>query len=133
VLMRIFRICKTLICPPNSMLQDAGHRILLDPIALCLLLNQLEFSDRQSSRLQNRVRIGSTVVLRNVATKERLILHIVKDQKACPEQGIVSFTSIIGSTLIGLRRGDVARVNTAQGELKFKLLKVNYSATNLSQ
>ncbi len=132
MLMHIFRFCKTLICPPNSVFQDASHRILLNPLALCLLLNRLEFCDSQASRLENRVRVGCTVTLRNVLSQEMLTLRIVKDEKARPAEGIVLFTSMIGVALLGLRCGDVAQVKTSQGELEWELIAVNHSATDLS-
>ncbi len=114
------------------MFQDASQRIFLNPVALCLLLNRLAFCDSEISRLENRVRVGSTVTLRNVFSQEVLTLRIVKDEKARPAEGIVSFTSIIGVALLGLRSGDVAQVRTAQGEFEWELVAVVHSATNLS-
>lgn len=132
MLMRIFRSCKTLICPSNSMLQEADHRILLNPIALCLLMNRLEFCDSQTSRLENRVRIGSKVILRSVTTEERLELRIVEQEKALPAKGFVSFTSVIGSALLGLRSSDVAQVNTPQGEVEWQVISVNNVDGNIN-
>lgn len=131
MLMRIFRFCKTLICPTSSMFHEAGPRIFLDPVALSLLLNRLELCESQISRLQNRVRVGSTVVLRNESNGKHLTLRIVKSEKACPAKGIVSFTSLIGAALLGLRCGDVAEVKSTQGELKWRLVSVNQDGSGV--
>jgi transcription elongation factor GreA len=127
VLMRIFRYCKTLICPTNSIFQEASYRILLDPISLCLLLNRLEFCNSQTSRLENRVRIGSTVLLRNESTFEYLTLRLVKGEKAYPSKGVVSFTSVIGVALLGLRCGDVAQIKTSEGECEWQIFTVSHN------
>jgi transcription elongation factor GreA len=127
VLMRIFRSCKTLICPTNSILQEAGYRILLNPISLCFLLDRLEYCNSQTSRIENRVRLGSTVLLRNESTREYLTLRIVKDEKAYPSKGIVSFTSIIGFALLGLRCGDIAHIKTYRGVFDWQLFTVSHN------
>lgn len=130
MLMHLFRSSKTSICRSNSMLLKAEYRILMDPIELCLLLGRLEFCANQTSRLENRVRIGSKVILKNIATEEPLELWIVNLEKASPLKGLVSFTSAIGAALLGLRCGDVAQVNTPYGVLKWQLISVNNYSEN---
>lgn len=127
MLKRIFRFCKTLICPSNSILQEAGYRILLNPISLFFLLDRLEFCNSQTSRIENRIRLGSTVLLRNESTREYLTLRIVKDEKAYPSKGIVSFTSVIGVALLGLRCGDVAHIKTSEGEFDWQIFTVSHN------
>tara|TARA_R110000751_G_scaffold15290_1_gene49200 strand:+ start:4652 stop:4960 length:309 start_codon:yes stop_codon:yes gene_type:complete len=96
-------------------------------MALGELLDRLEFCGSQSASIENRVRIGSTVLIRNEATLEYLTLRIVKDQKAYPSKGIVSFTSVIGFALLGLRCGEMAHVKTAKGELQWLLFSVSHN------
>lgn len=127
MLMRIFRSCKTLICPSHSIFQEAGFRILLDPISLCLLLDRLELCSNIASRLENIVRPGSTVLVRNESTLEYVTLRIVKDEKAYPSKGIVSFTSVIGAALLGLRCGDVAQIKTSEGECEWQIFTVSHN------
>ena len=107
------------------MLLEADQRILLNPIVLCFLMDRLEFCDSQTSRLENRIFIGSKVILQNISTKERMSLRIVKQDKAKPAKGVVSFTSVVGSALLGLRCGDVAQLNTPQEQVELRVISVN--------
>ncbi|WP_342807734.1 GreA/GreB family elongation factor [Alteromonas sp. M12] len=123
--MHFIRSYKTLICRSNSKLQKTEYKTLMDPIRLCWLLGRLEFCANQTSRLENRVRIGSNVILKNLATEESLELRVVNLENANLTQGLVPFTSAIGASLLGLRCGDVAQVNTPYGSLRWQVLSVN--------
>ncbi|GAC23043.1 hypothetical protein GMES_0743 [Paraglaciecola mesophila KMM 241] len=131
MLMRIFRLFKTLLCPPDFMLQDAGYRILLNPMALSSLLNRLAFCDGEGACHRDCVRIGSTVVLRNMLNNEPLTVRIVLAERPQPAQGVVSVTSMIGASLLGLRCGDMVTLKRPCGELKWELMVVNQSATEI--
>ena len=131
MLMRIFRLFKTLLCPPDFMLQDAGYRILLNPMALSSLLNRLAFCDGEGASHRDCVRIGSTVVLRNMLNNEPLTVRIVLAERPQPAQGVVSVTSMIGASLLGLRCEDIVTLKRPCGELKWELMVVNRSATEI--
>lgn len=125
----MFRSCKTLICPSNPIFQEANFRIFLNPIALTLLLNRLVLCESKTSRIENRVRIGSTVILRNSLTQEQLTLTIVQGEEACPAQGIISFSSPLGSELLGLRCGDIAKISTPTEQINWEVMTVNHGMT----
>ncbi|MDN4501607.1 GreA/GreB family elongation factor [Alteromonadaceae bacterium BrNp21-10] len=124
--MRMFRSGKTLICPSHPIFQEASHRTLMDPIALSLLLNRIEFSDSRISRFEGRVRAGSTVVVKNTTSKEQFKLRIVESEKANPAKGMVSFTSLMGTELLGRRCGEMAKIRTSNGETKWEIVTVNH-------
>jgi transcription elongation factor GreA len=110
------------------MFQEAGYRILMDPLELRSLLNRIEFSDSRTSRLEGRIRVGSSVVVKNLITGEQLNLHIVTGKNADPVQGKVSFTSVIGAQLLNLRCNETLTVNTSGGALMWKIVTVNHQS-----
>ncbi|MBU2870818.1 GreA/GreB family elongation factor [Colwellia sp. E2M01] len=122
----IFRSGKTSICPSNIIFKKAGFRRLSDPIAIAFMLDNLAFCQTRASRLQNRVRVGSTVILKNINTQEVLTLKITLDEKPHIEKGIISFSSILGTQLLGLRCGDITKTNTEAGQLHWEILTVNH-------
>lgn len=126
MLMRIFRFSNTLNCPIRSIFQQAGLPSLMDPFELNILLNRLEFSQSRTSRFERRVRVGSTVQIVNLITQEQLKLCIVQGKKANLANGEVSFSSPMGSELLGLHCGDIVQVNTSVGALKWKIISVNH-------
>ncbi|WP_252738709.1 GreA/GreB family elongation factor [Psychrosphaera sp. B3R10] len=97
----------------------------MDPMALHSLLSRLEASNKKSSRLERRVRIGSHLVLQNVATKEQVHLQIVKDKNTDPMMKDLLYTSVLGCELLGLRRGEVVVVKTSNGVAKWKIITIN--------
>ncbi|GHB69532.1 hypothetical protein GCM10008107_18570 [Psychrosphaera saromensis] len=99
----------------------------MNPITLCSLLDRLEFSNSQVSRLENRTRVGSTVGLKNLSTKEQFDLHIVEGEKNIPLIETVSYTSVLGCELLGLRFGEVAKIKTSAGVAKWQVISINNS------
>ncbi|WP_286872861.1 GreA/GreB family elongation factor [Idiomarina sp. UBA4520] len=83
--------------------------MLMDPIELSLLLERLEFSQQKSSRLLGRVTVGSSVTVRNRNTNEKITVTLVPPELADPESQLISFISPLGSSLLGLRLGDVSK------------------------
>lgn len=131
MLVRIFGSCKTLSCFSHPMFQEAGHRLLMHPLALCLLLDRLAFSDSRSSRFEGRIRLGSRVALKHWLTGEQLSVQIVTSEEAHPAKGKVSFTSLIGAELLGLRCGDIANLTMSDGEIKWQVVSVNHNVKQL--
>ena len=107
------------------MFHNSSYRVLMDPMALCLLLSRLESSNSQTSRLENRARVGSTVILKNVSTNEKTQLHIGEVAMPNSVMEVVPYTSVLGCELLGLRLGEVARIKTAIGVVKWKVISIN--------
>ena len=125
MLMRMFRPCKGLVCSANPIFQNAGQRMLMDPIELSLLLERLEFSQQKSSRLLGRVTVGSSVTVRNRNTNEKITVTLVPPELAEPESQLISFISPLGSSLLGLRLGDVAVTEFGRRIEKWDVVAVN--------
>jgi len=125
VLMRMFRPCKGSVCLGNPIFQNAGQRMLMDPIELSILLERLEFSQKQSSRLLGRITVGSSVTIKNRVTREKLTVTLVPPELAEPEEQMISFISPLGSALLGLKLGDVAVTEFGRRTDKWDVISVN--------
>lgn len=130
MLKRVFRFCKISDCLSNPIFQEAGQQMLIDPVELSILLNRLEFSESKRAVSEKRIRVGASVVLRNVNTMEQVRIKLVPPELADTDERLVSFISPLGSTLLGLRVGDIAIVNINDTSIKWEVLTVNQ---NLSQ
>jgi len=73
----------------------------------------------------DEVRIGSEVTIREEDGDEDETYIIVGAAEANPREGKISLESPIGSALIGCKKGDKVRVKTPNGEVVFKIRKVN--------
>lgn len=107
------------------MFQEASLRVLSNPLALNLLLNRLDYCNSTASRTENRVRVGNSVLVENLTTLERLTFRLVECEKANPERGKVSFTSRIGTQLLGLAFGEIAYVRSNHSEVKWRVISIN--------
>ena len=125
MLMRMFRPCKGSVCLGNPIFQNAGQRMLMDPIELSILLERLEFSQKQSSRLLGRITVGSSVTIKNRVTREKLTVTLVPPELAEPEEQMISFISPLGSALLGLKLGDVAVTEFGRRTDKWDVISVN--------
>jgi len=125
VLKRAFRFCKTSVCPSNPIFQEAGQQMLIEPVELSILLNRLEFSESKGALIEKRIRVGASVVLRNVKTIEQVKVRLVPPELADTDNYMVSFISPLGSTLLGLRVGDIATIIVKDISIKWEILMVN--------
>ena len=71
-----------------------------------------------------KVSIGSTVRILDVEYDEELEYKIVGSTEANSLKGKISNESPLGRALIGAKEGNVVKVETEAGELKYKLLKI---------
>lgn len=72
----------------------------------------------------DEVRIGSTVTIREDGEDDDEIYKIVGAAEANPGEGKISQKSPIGSALIGKRKGSKVKVQTPNGEIKFKIINI---------
>lgn len=125
MLMRMFRPCRGAACVGNPIFQNAGQRMLMDPIELSILLERLEFSQQSSSRLLGRITVGSAVTIKNELTKEKVTVTLVPPELAEPENQLISFISPLGSVLLGLKLGDIAVTEFGRRTDKWDIISVN--------
>ena len=78
----------------------------------------------ESDMKDDVVNLGSTVVVLDCDFEEEIEYSIVGTNEADPMKGKISDRSPIGSALIGKTVGDEFTVDTPDGGVKFKVLKV---------
>jgi transcription elongation factor GreA len=88
-------------------------------------LNRLEFSESKEALMEKRIRVGTSVVLRNVKTMEQVKVRLVPPEMVDTDSYLVSFISPLGSSLLGLRVGDMATVIVKDISIKWEVLTVN--------
>jgi transcription elongation factor GreA len=72
----------------------------------------------------DEVRIGGTVTIRDMDTKEEERYTIVGPAEANPSVGRISQKSPIGAALLGRRKKDKVKVETPGGTVIFQIMKI---------
>lgn len=72
----------------------------------------------------DEVRVGSRIQIRDMQTKEEFTYDIVGSSEADPFKGKISNLSPIGSALLHKKKGASVKVNTPNGVLTYKLVKI---------
>ena len=80
------------------------------------------------SKINNdgKVIFGSTVLLQNLDTKEKIDYKIVGKDEADLKLKLIYFKSPIGKGLIGKNKGDLIEVTTPAGIKNFEIIDVKY-------
>ena len=80
------------------------------------------------SKLDNdgKVIFGSTVLLQNLDTNEKIDYKIVGKDEADLKHKLIYFKSPIGKGLIGKNKGDLIEVTTPAGIKNFEIIDVKY-------
>ena len=71
------------------------------------------------------VNIGCTVKLYDEEFDEEVEYKIVGSTESDPKNGLISNESPVGKAILGKRAGEVVKVETPNGMLTFKILKIN--------
>jgi transcription elongation factor GreA len=71
-----------------------------------------------------RVDVGERVRLHDLDSGERLELELVGPLEADPSEGRISVVSPLGKAVVGLRRGQIAGVDTPLGRRRVKVVAV---------
>lgn len=92
-------------------------------------IHQLEAMLRTAVLIENdgamdEVRIGSTVTIRDLETKDEERYTIVGPAEANPAVGRISQKSPIGAALIGRRKKEKVKVETPGGAMAFQIIKI---------
>ena len=86
------------------------------------LIDNAEIVEETTSK--DRVGIGSTVTIMDVAEKEKLEFRIVGSQEANPAKGRISDDSPVGKALMDHKVGDKVYADTGDGRIELKILKI---------
>jgi transcription elongation factor GreA len=70
------------------------------------------------------VNIGSTVTIREDGTDEDETYTVVGATEASPSNGRISNESPLGRSLLGKKKGSTVKVDTPNGQMVFKVIKV---------
>lgn len=73
------------------------------------------------------VTIGKTVRLRNMATDEKVVYHLVGGGSVDTDGGEVSFFAPVGKALIGHKKGDRITIDLPGGKVVYELLGIEFS------
>ena len=73
-----------------------------------------------------KVIFGSTVLLQNLDTNEKIEYKIVGKDEADLKQKLLFFKSPIGKGLIGKNKGDLVEISTPAGIKNFEIIDVKY-------
>ena len=83
--------------------------------------------DGQMKRLSYQIKVANVVASKKYVVEQNgreVTYEIVGDFEADPKQNKISSNSPIGSCLSGKREGEVAEIQTPNGKLSLKILKV---------
>lgn len=72
----------------------------------------------------DEVRLGCTVTIREDGFDDDEVYTIVGAAEANPREGKISSKSPIGAALMNRRKGDKVKVDTPDGKVKFKIVKI---------
>jgi transcription elongation factor GreA len=78
----------------------------------------------EKSEKTDEVSIGSVVTIREEGTEEDEIYTIVGQAESNPREGKISQKSPIGAALLHRRKGDKVKVETPNGVVKVKIIKI---------
>jgi len=70
----------------------------------------------------NKVQIGSIVFLKSDLKGEKF--EIVDSSQSNPFKGKISYESPLGESLLGKKVGEVVELETPQGRIKYKIIKI---------
>lgn len=75
----------------------------------------------------DRVRLGLTVTIRNLADREVNTFLLVGSAEANPKEQKISNESPVGKAIMGKRVGDTVKVFTPQGEIEYEIVDIKNS------
>lgn len=91
-----------------------------------LQLSHAEIIDITKIPFKNRIIFGSTVTLLNLNNYNKYTYRIVGDDEANYKNKLISITSPLARGLIGKQIHDIISIKTPSGNIKYKILNVEY-------
>lgn len=71
------------------------------------------------------VKLGSTIEIKSLNKSIKKVFTIVGSHEAKPTEGRISNESPLGKAFLDHKKDDIILVNTPQGEVKYKILKIS--------
>jgi transcription elongation factor GreA len=85
---------------------------------------ELDRSDPGVSQ-ENGIRVGASVVLRNLGSGADVKCTLVDSAEANPMEGKISVVSPLGQAVVGKFRGDDVVVQAPKGEMRYRITSIN--------
>jgi len=92
-------------------------REMQEQLANAEIIDEREFS-------LNEVRVGSRIKILDMETHEEMVFSIIGSSEADPFNGSISNVSPLGMAVLQRKKGDIVKVNTNDGVLKYKILDI---------
>ena len=73
---------------------------------------------------EGEARVGATVTLKDLQTKEEMIYQLVGPEEADPQNGKLSIASPLGKQLLGKKAGEPFTLNLPKAIVPYKVLKI---------
>jgi len=86
-------------------------------------LSRVQIIDNENIA-KDEVRVGATVKLKDLKTKEEIEYTLLSELEADFSQGKISITSPVGKALLGLKKNDTVEINIPAGTIKYKVLNI---------
>ena len=99
------------------------------PLLLADALHQLENLTRKQSSGSNtkkRAGPGRIVDLLELESNKKTSYKLVMPNEAAPRESKISVFSLLGASLLGLKKGDTARVYQSGHNRKFQILDIHH-------
>lgn len=87
-------------------------------------INTAVLIEEKPAGKKGQVRLGSTVVVKDMEFNEEEVYKIVGTTEADPFNNLISNDSPVGKAVIGRMIGNIVAVNTPSGELSYKIVDV---------
>ncbi|HZI95616.1 MAG TPA: transcription elongation factor GreA [Candidatus Paceibacterota bacterium] len=111
----------------NAAYQEAkGIQSALETRILQLEIFFKDISIIRHSINNDIVQLGSTIEIKSLTQPINIkVFTIIGSHEAKPIEGKISNLSPLGKAFLGHKKGDIILVNTPQGEVKYKVLKIS--------
>lgn len=98
----------------------------IDPIRLADLFETAEnAADHANQETTGAVKLNTQVTLLDLQENQLNDLTLVAPSESQPEQGRISFLSLLGSKLMGKSIGDLITIGFLGSTLRFKVVKIH--------
>jgi transcription elongation factor GreA len=111
--------------------ENAGYQYAREKQAL-VISRMREVEDRlanvrlieETKIAKDEVRIGATVTLEEIQSKEKFRYTFVGQEESDPANGKLSVHSPLGEGLLGHKKGETVSIQLPAGQRQFKILKI---------
>lgn len=98
----------------------------IDPISLTDLFETVESTiEANETKCTGEVKLNTQVTLLDLQENQLNDLTLVTPSESQPEQGRISFLSLLGSKLMGKGIGDLISIGFLGSTLRFKVVKIH--------